>query len=60
MQPWPQAWTTINIKGKELRIKLLRAHMEEKRLVLDEIQLEGKNPVAWKQFEGSYATAIFE
>ncbi len=46
MAPWPGAWTTVN--GR--RLKLLKAHLENEKLVLDEVQLEGKKPVIWKQF----------
>lgn len=54
MQPWPQAWSTIKVDGKEMRIKLLKSHIQEECLELDEVQLEGKNPVSWKQFENAY------
>jgi methionyl-tRNA formyltransferase len=50
MQSWPQAWTEVN--GK--RLKILKAHLEEGKLVVDEVQLEGKNPVTWKQFKEAY------
>lgn len=50
MQPWPQAWTLAD--GK--RLKILKAHLENEKLVLDEVQLEGKNPVPWKQFKEAY------
>ena len=64
MQPWPGAWTTIRIKNQELRIKILKAHLDTKDktpyLVLDSVQLEGKNPVTWKQFEEGYPTATLE
>lgn len=54
--PWPGVWTVIRIKNQELRImdkrlKILEAHVENDRLVLDMVQLEGKNPVTWKQFK---------
>ncbi len=50
MHPWPGAWTLFN--GK--RLKLLKAHLEEGKIVLDEVQLEGKNPSSWKQFTEAY------
>lgn len=50
MQPWPGAWTTAN--GK--RLKLLKAHLDDGKLVLDEVQLEGKNPVSYEQFSKAY------
>lgn len=60
MNPWPGVWTKIRIKDKELRLKLLKAHVEKQSvtshesLVLDEVQLEGKNPVSWRQFKEAY------
>jgi methionyl-tRNA formyltransferase len=65
MQPWPGAWTLLP-NGK--RLKLLRAHLEnfsdnsqkvrdfseKPKLVLDEVQLEGKDPVSYKQFKEAY------
>lgn len=64
MQPWPGAWTLIKLKvgGEKLvtkRLKLLKAHLDEGKLILDEVQLEGKSPVSWKQFKEGYKEAIF-
>lgn len=54
MQPWPGAWTFI---GKK-RLKILKAHLEGQKLILDEVQLEGKNPVSWKQFKEAYPNSF--
>jgi methionyl-tRNA formyltransferase len=61
MKPWPVAWSKIKIDQKELRIKLIKAHIEKdsSRLVLERVQLEGKNPVSWKQFIQGYPKATF-
>lgn len=59
MDPWPNAWTEIKI-GKSLkRLKVLKAHIDREKLVLDEVQLEGKNPVSWEQFQNAYKEATF-
>lgn len=50
LHPWPGIWTTI----AEKRLKLLALHLDNGLLVLDEVQLEGKNPVSWKQFQTAY------
>ncbi len=55
MQPWPGVWTLVN--GK--RLKLNKAHLEDGNLVLDEVQLEGKNPVSYKQFKEAYSVDLF-
>jgi len=39
------------------RIKILEAHLEANKLVLDKVQLEGKKPVTWKQFQEGYPGA---
>ena len=59
---------SLPLRGK--RLKILNAHVEKTpptthhppftKLVLDEVQLEAKNPVSWKQFKEAYTTAIFE
>lgn len=52
--PWPGVWTNLNI-GK--RLKILKAHIENGKLVLDQVQLEGKNAVSWKEFKQGYPDA---
>ncbi len=65
MKPWPVAWTTIKViddsqQVVEKRIKILKAHLEKSlspigySLILDEVQMEGKTPVAWIQFKEAY------
>ena len=72
MQPWPVAWTKVKLSSdqKIKRLKILKAYIEPShatsyklpatKLVLDEVQLEGKNPVSWKQLIQGYATVMFE
>jgi methionyl-tRNA formyltransferase len=62
MQPWPIAWTHVVLRhaASPKRLKILKAHIEDEKLSFDEIQLEGKNPVSWKQFKEAYETVIFE
>lgn len=55
LTPWPGIWTIL--EGK--RLKILKAHLEENKLILDEVQLEGKNPVAFKQFKEAYPQISF-
>jgi len=57
MQPWPIAWTTLQ-DGRKL--KILKAHIEDRKLTLDIVQLEGKNPVTWKQFKEGYPESSFQ
>ncbi|MEK7521660.1 MAG: methionyl-tRNA formyltransferase [Patescibacteria group bacterium] len=58
LSPWPGAWTNIQlVTSHELRVtkrlKILKAHVEEEKLTLDQVQLEGKSPVEWNQFKRS-------
>lgn len=43
--PWPNVWTTTEIKGKEVRIKFLPNQR---------VQLEGKTPMSIKEFTNGY------
>lgn len=54
MSPWPGAWTTIDLNGKPKRLKVLSAHIQEKQLILDKVQLEGKTQVSWDEFKKAY------
>ena len=60
MDPWPGAWTNVDLGGGNIRrLKILAAHVEERKLVLEQVQLEGKGPVRWKQFIEGYPSAKF-
>lgn len=74
MTPWPGAWTKIHQihsrsgiapaahcgSGKgEKRLKILEAHLEKGKLVLDRVQLEGKKPITWKQFLAGHSSFEF-
>lgn len=63
LYPWPGAWTLLRPKGategQAKRLKILKAHLEGEKLVLDEVQLEGKNPVSFVQFRQAYPEAKF-
>jgi len=57
--PWPGSWTNLKLKTKNSklnnkRLKILKAHLEHGKLVLDQVQLEGKKPVSFKQFCEGY------
>ena len=60
LSPWPGVWTTIKLGTSNLepetekRLKILKAHLENNRFIIDEVQLEGKRPVAWEQFCEAY------
>jgi len=51
--PWPGVWT-LNQSGRgkatkeESRIKILKGHLEDRRLVIDWLQVEGRSPLSGK------------
>lgn len=58
LSPWPGVWTEVNIKGQLKRLKLLKSHIEGDKMILDLVQLEGKNPVLFSQFQKAYQDGI--
>lgn len=56
MTPWPGAFTKVKIQRgeEEKRLKILKAHLLEGKLILDLVQLEGKKPVTWEEFQKGY------
>lgn len=59
MNPCPGAWINLKLKVKNQkevvkRLKILKAHLKKDKLILDEVQLEGKKPVAFRQFLAGY------
>lgn len=62
LYPWPGTWTQVQLNPKSLstqagetkRLKILKSHVEDQKLILDEVQLESKNPVSWEQFKQGY------
>lgn len=50
LHPWPGVWTLFS----EKRLKILALHRNNGILALDEVQLEGKKPVRWEQFQKAY------
>ena len=46
LNPWPGTFTTF--EGK--RLKILKAHIEQGTLIIDELQLEGKKPTTYREF----------
>jgi len=55
LTPWPGIYTEISLGGKTKRLKILKTHLEKNKLVIDEVQLEGKRPVTFWQFSSSYS-----
>jgi len=58
LTPWPGIWTQVAIEGVKKRLKIIACHLEQHdgklNFILDTVQLEGKKPVTYKQFEVGY------
>ncbi len=52
--PWPGAYTDIKIDGKQKRLKIWQAHIENSEVVPDIIHLAGKCRCPWPQFSRDY------
>ncbi len=50
LHPWPKAYTVLDNK----RLIIHQAHLENKKLVLDIVQFEGKNPVRFSEFQKGF------
>lgn len=54
--PWPGTFTFVKLdKSSPLkRLKLLKSHIKDDKLIIDQVQLEGKKPVSFEQFKKGY------
>lgn len=41
-------------RSAQKRLKILKAHLEKSKLVIDEVQLEAKKPISWQQFQAGH------
>ncbi len=64
LHPWPGVWTLLRpaqpdygglTTANDKRLKILALHLDNGKLVLDQVQLEGKKPVLYNQFSEAYA-----
>ena len=51
---WPGIWTKVDIQGQEKRIKITVCSLDEKKLIIERVQLEGKNEVDFHTFQEAY------
>lgn len=56
--PWPGIWTKVRIGNDVFRLKVLGCHLEGEEIVLDQVQLEGKNPVSWQDFKKGHPQVV--
>ena len=58
LNPDPGAWTTVPRHSgpdpESIQIKILSTTISNGKLVINTVQLPGKNPISWKQFQSGY------
>ncbi len=52
--PWPGAYTMVNINNKKKRLKIWTAHIEKNKVIPDIVHLSGKCRCSWPQFSHAY------
>lgn len=58
LHPWPGIWTEIQVRSIKKRMKITEMDYNNGSPVIAMVQLEGKNPVAFKQFQDAYQILI--
>lgn len=55
--PWPGVYLTVSLSGKEKKLKLLpqRKQGKSKATLPQQVQVEGKNPMSYKDFINGYS-----
>lgn len=55
---WPGTYTFFERAGKKIRVQIVEAHIEGTKLVLDRVKPEGKQEMAYADFERSGAIPL--
>ena len=58
LEGWPGTYTFFERGGKKLRMQILDAHMDNKKLVIDRVKPEGKKEMAYEEFLRSGAKTL--
>ncbi|OGK19062.1 hypothetical protein A3G67_01225 [Candidatus Roizmanbacteria bacterium RIFCSPLOWO2_12_FULL_40_12] len=58
LHPSPGLWTKLAIKGKEQRLKITDMDLENEKVVIKKVQLEGKNEVDYSTFSKAYGITL--
>jgi len=51
--PWPNLWTLVHTNQGEKRMKILDADLNNGKLVLRNVHIEGKNSGKWEEIKNS-------
>jgi len=51
--PWPNLWTIIQTNQGQKRMKIIDSELNENKLILNTVQIEGKNLSKWNEVKNS-------
>jgi len=54
LHPWPGIWTTVIIDDQEKRLKITDMALESDKLIINKVQLEGKQEASLELFQKAY------
>jgi len=54
LAPWPGVWTVVSFASGPKRLKILDASLSNDALRINTVQMEGKNPIPFAQFQNAY------
>ncbi len=54
LYPWPGLWTKVILNDREQRLKITDLDIEEDKLIIKKVQLEGKKEVDYSSFKEAY------
>lgn len=57
LHPWPGIWTTVPVHGEGKRMKILQLQHNSGKIIVEQVQLEGKTPTPFADFQKSYLGA---
>lgn len=56
LHPWPGLWTFLPTSKGLKRMKFLQVSVENNKLTLKQVQIEGQQPAAWNEVKTLYST----
>ena len=54
LNPWPGTFFIYHMGERHIRVKVLSAHIEENKLIIEKVVPEGKSEMDWQSFERGY------
>ncbi len=58
LNPWPGVWTEVTIQNERRRLKFTSLSLQGQEMLIEKVQLDGKNEVNFAQFQSAYPGVI--